>query len=372
MSDTSEVGVLYTEHLELARMTPGVTSLWSYETRSRGRDRRSIVRNPDGSHEYWLDRSDPLLNTISPGTGVSLILNFGDLWTAGRSLVTSAFLPRVCVVGPVTESRILRVGGSVHAVGAVFPSTLAFDVFGVPASELVDRIVSLQDLWTSDDVERLFASPPCMDLPNCLSALKNALASRAGRPSSGETVGQTSPRFITLHSGLVSINSMVRSHGLSRREFSRRFRAAAGLPPKLFARITRFQALVHALLSTDISLWASVSLDVGFYDQAHMINEFRAFAGSPPTVFFQPHGSDLDRAKIQLRGRPSEWLRRPEPSAPDEPSLARDKRGSVDRTDLLPDCRRTGNLLWTESNSTSSASLRTLDCRLCKDARQTP
>jgi hypothetical protein len=41
-----------------------------------------------------------------------------------------------------------------------------------------------------------------------------------------------------------------------------------------------------------------------------MINEFRAFAGSPPTVFFQPHGSDLDSAKIQLRGRPSEWLHR--------------------------------------------------------------
>jgi AraC-like DNA-binding protein len=261
------------------------------------------------------------------------------------------------------------VGGSVHAVGAVFPSTLSSDVFGVPASELVDRIVSLQDLWTSDDVERLFASPSRIDLPNCLSALKNALASRTGRPSSGETVGQTAPRFITLHAGLVSINSMVRSHGLSRREFSRRFRAAAGLPPKLFARITRFQALVHALLSTDISRWASVSLGVGFYDQAHMINEFRAFAGSPPTVFFQPHGSDLDRAKVQLRGRPSEWLRRPEPLRTN-PSLARDKRGGVDRTDQLPDCQ-TGNLLWTERNSTSSAFLRTLDRRLCKNARQT-
>src|SRR5260370_32353008 len=138
MSDSSEVGVLYTEHSELTAMTPEVTSLWSYETRSRGRDRRSIVRTPDGSHEYWLDRSDPLLNTILPGMGVSLIVNFGDLWTAGRSLVTSAFLPRVCAVGPVTESRILRVGRSVHPFGAAFPSTLASAVIGAPGSELVD------------------------------------------------------------------------------------------------------------------------------------------------------------------------------------------------------------------------------------------
>src|SRR5207249_1978260 len=91
---------------------------------------------------------------------------------------------------------------------------------------------------------------------------------------------------------------IARSHGLSRQQFARRFCAAAGLPPKLFARITRFKALVHALLSTDVSQWASVSPAVGF----------RAFAGSPPTVFFRPHGSDIDPTKIQLRGRPSEWL----------------------------------------------------------------
>ena len=81
------LGVLYTEHSGLAAMSP-IASLWSYETRARGRDRRAIAANPDGSHEYWLDRSDPLLNTILPGTAVSVVVNFADLWTAGRSLVT--------------------------------------------------------------------------------------------------------------------------------------------------------------------------------------------------------------------------------------------------------------------------------------------
>jgi transcriptional regulator GlxA family with amidase domain len=103
------------------------------------------------------------------------------------------------------------------------------------------------------------------------------------------------------------MDEMARIYGLSRHQFARRFSAAAGLPPKLFARLTRFQALVHDLLSTDVSRWASVALATGFYDQAHMINEFRAFAGSPPTVFFRPHGSKSGLTKIQLRGRPSEW-----------------------------------------------------------------
>jgi len=307
MSDTSELGVLYTEHAGLTAATP-IASLWSYETRSRGRDRRIIVSSWDGSHEYWLHRSDPLLNTILPGTGVSLIVNSGDLWSAGRSFATSALLPRVCVVGPVTQARILQVGKSVRAVGAVLPPALARDVFGAPASELIDRIVPLQDLWTRDDVERLFTSISCLEIRRCLSALKDQLVARMGRPSDRDSIGQTAGRLIKLQEGRVSIDDMARNHGLSRQEFARRFRVAAGLPPKLFARITRFQKLVHVLLSTDVSDWASVSPAIGYYDQAHMINEFRAFAGSSPTVFFQPRGGDIGLASSQLRGRPSEWL----------------------------------------------------------------
>jgi AraC-like DNA-binding protein len=310
MSDTSGLGVLYTEHPGLAAMTP-IASLWSYETRSRGRDRRSIALNPDGSREYWLDRSDPLLNTILPGTGVSLIVNLGDMWAAGRSLVTSRLLPRVCVVGPVTQARILRLGRSVHAIGACFLPTLTPEILGVPASELVDRIVPLQDLWTRADVDRLFASLASLDIRRGLSALKDELMARVGRASRREVVGATAPRMIELirlRGGRVSVDDLATSHGLSRQEFARRFGAAAGLRPKLFARITRFQTLVRVLLSTDVSRWASMSPAIGFYDQAHMINEFRAFAGSPPTAFFQPHGGTVDRANIQLRGRPSEWV----------------------------------------------------------------
>jgi hypothetical protein len=126
-------------------MTP-VASLWSYETRARGRDRRRIALISDGSHEYWLDQADPLLNTILPGTGVSLIVNF---WrdVVGRPVSCDVrALARVCVVGPVTQALILQVGRSVYAVGAGLSPTLTAGVFGVPPSELVDRIVPLQDL----------------------------------------------------------------------------------------------------------------------------------------------------------------------------------------------------------------------------------
>src|SRR5438045_7627392 len=145
MSNAAALGVLYTEYARLRAATP-LASLWSYETRWREPDRQPVARGRDGSDEYWLDRSDPLLNTILPGTHVSLVFNLGDPWAAGRSLVTSAQIPPACVIGPATRPRILRVGKAVRAIGTVIPPTMSRPVLGTPASELVDRIVPLDHL----------------------------------------------------------------------------------------------------------------------------------------------------------------------------------------------------------------------------------
>ena len=305
MFDPSETGILYTEHADLRTLTP-FASLWSYETCVRGPARHAVALNHNGNPEYWLKRSDPLLNTILPGTGVSVVFNFGDIWAGGRSLASSAFLPRVCVIGPVTQARILRVGRQVQAVGAVLPPALTGSGFGIPPSELVDRIVALEDLWSRNDVESLMELLSTLQIRQRLSELRGALLARIDQPSARNSAEHMATGLIARRGGRVSVDDMARSHGLNRQQFTRRFSVAAGLTPKLFARITRFQSLVRALLLSDVSEWVSVAPAVGFYDQAHMINEFRAFTGLSPTVFFQPHDT-VAPPRVQLRGRPSEW-----------------------------------------------------------------
>jgi len=306
MSD--QAGVLYTDHRHLRGAAP-VASLWSYASCARTPERRPVVVNANGSREFWLDRSDPLLNTILPGTTVSLIVNRGDAWAAGRSLATSVLLPRMCVVGPFTRPRILYVGRSVDAAGVVIPVVMTFSLFGVPASELADQIVDLQDLWGQDSVERIGTAMAGLSTEECVALLRDEVVTRLGRIDSGDTIALGATRAIQRSAGTVSVDRLARRHGMSRQLFARRFAAAAGVPPKLFARITRFQRLVHMLLSTDVSQWAEQASAAGFYDQPHMINEFRGFAGASPTVFFQPHGGEAARTDIELRGRPSEWVR---------------------------------------------------------------
>jgi AraC-like DNA-binding protein len=307
MSDPFDLGVLYTDHPALAAGTP-FPSLWSYESCGRGK-RQPVAVTADGRREYWLHRSDPLLNTMLPGTHVSLVVNLGGRWASGRSLPATRLLPPLSVIGPFTRPQLLRVGPHVRAVGAILPSILARDLFDVPAPDLVDQIVPLEDLWPRPDVARLHDSLAERALPHALATLRDDLLGRLDPAAHVHTVERSAVRFLTARRGRTPIDEVATRHGISRQRLARRFHEATGLSPKVFARTVRFQGLVHALLSSDVSRWAAVASEAGFYDQAHMINEFRSFAGAPPTIFFQPQRDTLEPSDVQIRGRPSEWVR---------------------------------------------------------------
>jgi AraC-like DNA-binding protein len=292
-------GVLYTEYVPLRAGLP-LSSLWCFESASADTSRAPVRTNTDGTQSYWLSEHDPLLNTILPSTHVSLVINMADRWAAGRSLMQAELLPHACVIGPMTQARVVRVGRRVRAVGAAFPAAMATTVFGAPASALVDRIVPLAKLWSPAIVDQLveIASP---------MTIRDSIVDRY-RPSRAHIVRDATDA-LTWGGGRLPIHHLARSCGVSRRTLTRGFVGEIGISPKLYARIARFNQLVFALLSTDVSRWTTISGDVGFYDQPHMVNEFRQFTGLAPTRFFQPHDAALPRPSARLRGRPSEWMR---------------------------------------------------------------
>ncbi|MBY0507614.1 MAG: helix-turn-helix domain-containing protein [Bryobacteraceae bacterium] len=80
---------------------------------------------------------------------------------------------------------------------------------------------------------------------------------------------------------MTGVEPVAASVELSRRQLERLFRAQVGLEPKRFARIARFQ---RALRSSQNEAWASVAQEHGYYDQAHLIADFREFTGTAPTA----------------------------------------------------------------------------------------
>ncbi|GGD78905.1 hypothetical protein GCM10010911_41250 [Paenibacillus nasutitermitis] len=57
------------------------------------------------------------------------------------------------------------------------------------------------------------------------------------------------------------------------------------MSPKVFARFLRFEALLTSLLQEPATSLAEVSSHLGYPDQAHVIHEFKTWAGCTPAAF---------------------------------------------------------------------------------------
>ena len=81
------------------------------------------------------------------------------------------------------------------------------------------------------------------------------------------------------------MGAAVRASGLSHRRFEQLFEQSAGLKPKTWQRVRRFQRAVHALAAHDAPAPAELAATLGYSDQSHLIREFRAMAGLTPGRF---------------------------------------------------------------------------------------
>ncbi|MFD2033564.1 DUF6597 domain-containing transcriptional factor [Belliella marina] len=75
--------------------------------------------------------------------------------------------------------------------------------------------------------------------------------------------------------------------GLSPRQLRRVFDFYIGTTPKAFSNVVRFQYILNAKPSTQSLKENKLYLDVGFFDQAHFIKNFKTFYGVTPSKAFQ-------------------------------------------------------------------------------------
>jgi len=97
-------------------------------------------------------------------------------------------------------------------------------------------------------------------------------------------------------SGRSDMGELAHQAGLSVRHFTRLFLQQTGVSPKRFARIVRFQAALENKALSARKSWTEIAVDLGYYDQMHMIHDFEQLAGASPkqmlahleTVFVEP------------------------------------------------------------------------------------
>jgi AraC-like DNA-binding protein len=83
--------------------------------------------------------------------------------------------------------------------------------------------------------------------------------------------------------GRMPIEELATQTGFTRKHLGNLFQQQVGLSPKALARVHRFRGALALLDRGDGQVpWAELAEACGYYDQSHLINEFRRFTGLSP------------------------------------------------------------------------------------------
>lgn len=199
--------------------------------------------------------------------------------------------------GPHPRPVLLDVTQQRSMICVAFRPGGAYPFFRYPADELTGPVIDLGDLWGRDGAtlaERLRAAPG----PHAaLAEVEAVLLARAVRPLRADPLIAAAAAALRGDRPVAAVSDGL---GLSPRLLRRRFAARVGVSPKRFARTQRMQHLLAAVSAGSAGSvsagsaggavaapvdWARAAAEFGFYDQAHLIHEFRAFTGGTPAAY---------------------------------------------------------------------------------------
>ena len=189
------------------------------------------------------------------------------------------------LAGLATAPTLVHHKGHQHGLQLSLTPAGARAVFGVPAAELAERSVELEDV-----VGRLARSlreelEGYATWPERFAAVERVLLVLVRQYDRGASVrpevGQAW-RLIRQSRGLTPVRAVAAGVGWSTRHLEQRFRSEFGITPKAAVRLTRFERSVSAARDPGRRL-ADVAAECGYADQAHLAREWRDLAGLPPS-----------------------------------------------------------------------------------------
>jgi len=84
---------------------------------------------------------------------------------------------------------------------------------------------------------------------------------------------------------ILTVDALARRTRISKRSLERIFREYVGVPPKWVIRRYRLHELVEQINAGAHLNWSQVALDLGYFDQAHLVNDFRSVTGFSPRQY---------------------------------------------------------------------------------------
>ncbi|NKB88136.1 MAG: helix-turn-helix domain-containing protein [Acidobacteria bacterium] len=221
---------------------------------------------------------------LLPEPGFNLVFNLGAIhrvWTGP----TPEEHRTSWVAGERTRPVAIAIDGPTAYVGVRFHAGAAAAFLGAGAAELTDRTFDLDLLWgefAEVTRQRLYEAPDMDAVSRVMfDSLEQRFDNHCAPPA---TLGAMLAALRRAAPG-ASIRDEAADLGVSHSTLLRQFDHWVGTRPKMMHRLLRFERVLLAESCASRPRWSDIALDTGYYDQAHLVHDFRAFARMSPAAY---------------------------------------------------------------------------------------
>lgn len=188
------------------------------------------------------------------------------------------------IVGPHDRPAINEPTGETHAVGIVTRPVGCEAIFGIRPSRLRGRVVDLAGVWAPADQLRQTLLDGRLSATGMLDAVEAVLMASTGPVP--DAVDRCEEAVAMLEADPARpISQVAATLGLSHGHLDREFTRIVGMSPRSLARIIRMRQLLTELDVGRPIDWAELATGGGWYDQAHLIRDFKHYTGSTPSRY---------------------------------------------------------------------------------------
>jgi AraC-like DNA-binding protein len=221
--------------------------------------------------------------SVGPAGDGPVLTRLPDAATALMLRRTTAGDADLAVLGPRTRAAYFTGRDATFSLGLRIHPGRARLLLGRPATGIVDRCVSLGELWGEAGV-RLAAEladlgpGPAAALRHLESTLITHLAHQPATDQARSDLAYSATQALAA----ADVRGTARRLHISERHLRDLFTSAVGVSPKRFARIHRIRTVLARAAHTGV---AQLATEAGYYDQSHLTAEFRDLMGVPPGAY---------------------------------------------------------------------------------------
>lgn len=198
----------------------------------------------------------------------------------------------VWAAGVRTKPITIPSGTNARMMVISFRKGMAYPFYPFPVNEISNCVVDADLIWGSDFGNLREKLLETKSVAARFDAVENFLLKKFKSRLVPNPCIEFAIEQMTRQPDAINIRRMNDRTGYSPKHFADMFRKHVGLTPKAYLKIMRFQKAVSYIETSPEVDWTRLSLDCGFYDQSHFINDFKTFSGFTPKDYLSKKKSE--------------------------------------------------------------------------------